>query len=279
MRQAELEDAVGRRGENKRVFEQREADLKAQDRAGKARREAEAGRRLESDEVARRELAQMEAVRKNNDDAYRGELLDQINNRHHTRDQMNDMERQQQLADAENAVRQRQGLAADEQQLRQGKYEEAQGNKAQWEDLLNRREANKQRDADEDFRLRQDMEMRNSAEMEKFGKLKKDQEAILRNNLLGQINERNKSAQKDRKHDLEEADHLRQSWDKQNQWMAQEEADARTNKVREADRIKKEREDIAQRRLAEDLDKAGKDKAERSRAEQEYRSQMDYLSK
>ena len=192
---------------------------------------------------------------------------------------MNDMERQQQLADAENAVRQRQGLAADEQQLRQGKYEEAQGNKAQWEDLLNRREANKQRDADEDFRLRQDMEMRNSAEMEKFGKLKKDQEAILRNNLLGQINERNKSAQKDRKHDLEEADHLRQSWDKQNQWMAQEEADARTNKVREADRIKKEREDIAQRRLAEDLDKAGKDKAERSRAEQEYRSQMDYLSK
>lgn len=78
---------------------------------------------------------------------------------------------------------------------------------------------------------------------------------------------------------MEEADHLRQSYDKQNLWMAQEEADARTNKVREADRIKKEREDIAQRRLAEDLDKAGRDQAERSRAEQDYRSQMDYLSK
>jgi hypothetical protein len=96
---------------------------------------------------------------------------------------MNDLDRQQQLADAENAARMRNSLAADEQHLRQAKYEEAQGNKAQWEDLLNRRDANKQRDADEDRKLREVMEMRNSAEMGQYGKMKKDQEAILRNNL------------------------------------------------------------------------------------------------
>lgn len=76
---------ANRKDDNRRLFEEREADMDLRDKAGKARREAEGARRLENEELTRKGQAQMEAIRKNNDDAYRVELLDQINNRHRTR--------------------------------------------------------------------------------------------------------------------------------------------------------------------------------------------------
>jgi hypothetical protein len=76
---------ANRKDDNRKLFEEREKDMDVRDRAGRDRREAEGAKRLKNEELTRQEQAQMEAIRKNNDDAYRGELLDQINNRHRTR--------------------------------------------------------------------------------------------------------------------------------------------------------------------------------------------------
>lgn len=278
MRQAELEEARMKKSANQRMLDQREAELKNQDEAGRAKRESAAAQRLAAEEAARFELAQKDAIRKANEDTYRVELLDQINNRHRQRDNMTDMEHQKQMQEVQNNERMRQGLAAEEAQLRKGKYEEAQDNKAQWADLQARRDANKQRDADEDRRLREAIEMRNNAEAGQYAKMKHDQQSILRNNLQEQMNERNNSANKNRKHDLNEADQLRQSWDKQNQWMAHEEMEAKVAKVREADRIKAELDANANRKNAQDMEKANREANERDMIERNYKEQMQYLS-
>jgi hypothetical protein len=76
---------ANRKDDNRKLFEEREKDMDVRDKAGRDRREAEGAKRLKNEELTRQEQAQMEAIRKNNDDAYRGELLDQINNRHRTR--------------------------------------------------------------------------------------------------------------------------------------------------------------------------------------------------
>ena len=169
-------------------------------------------------------------------------------------------------------------LAQEEDAFRRQKLEDGQFQKHHLDEVANRKNNIRQVQLDEEKRLREQNENALNLEHDYYDNQKRNAQDGLKSDLLKQINERNKSAEKVRHNQIDEGDNMKKYWDQQNALCSEQENLERMTKLKEAQENAADRDQYVKNRLTEERERKRIEREERLRMEEGYMNEQDYLN-